>query len=89
MSCPKNVDTYRLGFGIFLVDSGKYQLQKLDDPEEIEDSYEIKVERNFESDDEACEMVQLLANEGNVVCRKTIEFLISTKSEGFQFKKRW
>lgn len=92
MSCPTGVETFPLGFGLFQVDSGRYQLQKLDDIEEIEESYNLKVKKTYESDAEAAEMVQSLADNGNEVCRRAIEFLIQNKSidvDTFNLKRKW
>lgn len=80
MRCPIGSETFPLGFGLFQVDSGNYSIQKLDDVEEIEDSYDIKVQRTYESDGEAAKMVQVLANNGNDVCRRVIDFLIRSNS---------
>lgn len=92
MNCPTGEETFPLGFGLFQVDSGRYQLQKLDDIEEIEESYNLKVQRTFESDVEAAKMVQMMADNGNEVCRRAIDFLIQNKSrsvDNFYLTRNW
>jgi hypothetical protein len=90
--CPTGEQTFPLGFGLFQVDSGGYQIQKIDDIEEVEYSHKIKVEKTFDCDSDAALETQKLADAGNEVCRKSIEFLIDNKSsdvEYFKLMKNW
>ena len=92
MSCPTGVETFPLGFGLFQVDSGNYALEKLDDIEEIEESYNIKVQITYQSDREAAKMVQMLADNGHQICRRAIDFLIRKNSPDvaeFHLERKW
>ncbi len=79
--------TYRHGgWSIFYTDEGYCELYALAEPDlawygsfEVEPDCEYSG-RWFETDEEAAAFVQKAADEGDLLCRKTIEFLIGHKS---------
>lgn len=86
---------YLQGFGVFHNDDKQYYLQKLDDPDEANETGEDDPPYSgpvFETDPEAIAYVQKKANEGDAVCRKAIEFLIEQKSpdvKEYNITKGW
>ncbi len=89
----EEIESYKQGWGIFCrSDNGFFELCKLDDPEEVADSYGIEIANTFETDPEAARFVQNQADKGVAVCRKAIEFLIENNSPDiviFDLQKNW
>jgi hypothetical protein len=91
----ENIHAYEQGWAIFQIDQDVYALMALDDPEMFCEDNQCESKQQFKGegrDYQAAAFVQHAANEGDLVCRKAIEFLIHCESEDineFQLKKTW
>lgn len=68
-----NTQAYREGWGLFTVDSGKHQIQRLDDPKSVDESY--PEEPIFESDDAAFKYVVAKAAAGSQYHQIALDFV--------------
>jgi|688.fasta_scaffold306052_2 hypothetical protein len=90
------IETYKLGWSLFEEDNtGEIQLWALDDPDEVAECYSIAIDKRYNgsnADRQAAEDCQTMANEGNMICQKAIEILISNNSsdvDKFNLVKNW
>lgn len=73
--------TYRYGWGLFYLDDGTYQIQKLDDPEGVCEEHNLgRPKRTFKSDATAVRWVREQAKSGLDICVKALTFLAAQKN---------
>lgn len=80
VTAPSSSDVFKLGVGLFVTDMEYVCLQKLDDVEDVEESYGIKIVNRYDADEDAVAAVKSAAIAGDDICRRIIEFLIHHNS---------
>ena len=91
----ENRHAYSQGWAVFQTDLDLYELHGLDDPEGVCEDAGCESKQKFTGnnrDSQAAVFVQKAADEGDLVCRKAIEFLIAVESmdvNAFALKKTW
>lgn len=66
-----NTQAFKEGWGLWTIDEGKCQIQMLDDPQSVDESYPENCP--FTSDAEAIDFVVAKANDGSEYHRRALE----------------